>query len=452
MSKNKAHILLVDDDLAHRTMLRAHLSADGYEVTEADDGDVGVHLVAEREFDLVLLDLKMKRMGGMEALPLIKEKKPSLPVLIITAFSSVESAVEAMKKGAFDYVTKPIDLGELQIVMARALHFEKLQKENDQLKERIGERYKFSSIIGQSEAMQKVFGTLCMVAPADATVLITGASGTGKELIANAVHQNSPRSEGPFIKLNCAALHENLLESELFGHEKGAFTGASDQRKGRFELAHNGTLFLDEIGDLSLPTQAKILRVLQEGEFERLGGTETIKVDVRLLAATHKNLAKMVETNEFRQDLFFRLNVVPIELPSLKDRPEDVPLLVQHFLELYREKNRKNIRGIDNAAMDRLVGYSWPGNIRELENTMERAVILCLGEQITEQELPVAMRNEPAAPGTVPRAGTTLKAMERQLIQLTLQQTEGNRTKAAELLGITRQTLQNKIKEYELTS
>lgn len=451
MTPKTTRLLLVDDEVGHRTMLRAHLARAGFDVTEADDGDVAVHLAGEREFQLVLLDLKMKRMGGMEALERLQEAHPALPVVIITAFSSVESAVEAMKKGAFDYITKPVNITELKMTIERALRFDRLQQENDQLKERIGERYNFENIIGQSAAMQQVFETLAMVAPADATVLITGASGTGKELIANAVHQNSARAKGPFIKLNCAALHENLLESELFGHEKGAFTGASDQRKGRFELAHNGTLFLDEIGDLSLPTQAKILRVLQEGEFERLGGAETIKVDVRLLAATHKNLARMVETGEFRQDLFFRLNVVPIELPSLSDRPDDIPLLVQHFLQVYREKNRKDIRGIDGTAMDRMVSYAWPGNIRELENTIERAVILCLGEQITEQELPPALRPEGEAPAPrVSVQGGTLKDLEREAIRRALDQTGGNRTKTAEVLGITRPTLRKKLKDYKL--
>jgi len=451
MSNDSPKILLVDDEVGHRTMLRAHLARAGYAVTEADDGDVAVHLAEQHPFDLVLLDLKMKRMGGMEALQLLQQSHPVLPVIIITAFSSVESAVEAMKKGARDYVTKPVNIAELKLTLERALHYEQLQQENASLRQRLDERFDFGRIIGRSAAMQRVFETLAMVAPTDATVLITGESGTGKELIANAVHQNSPRKVGPFVKVNCAALHENLLESELFGHEKGAFTGAEKQRKGRFELAHKGTLFLDEIGDLSLTTQAKILRVLQEGEFERLGGTETIRVDVRLLTATHKPLAQMVEAGSFRQDLYFRLNVVPIELPPLRERSEDIPLLARHFLEQYREKNRKNIRGIEPGAMERLTGHGWPGNIRELENTIERAVILCPGETITVHELPAALRNSSGAPGAVPLPGTTLKAMERQLILATLEETEGNRTRAAELLGITRQTLQNKLKEYDLS-
>ena len=453
MRNETATLLLVDDDAAHRTMLKAHLSGEGYEIVEADDGDVAIHLAREREIDLVLLDLKMKRIGGMVALAAIQEAKPKLPVIIITAFSSVENAVEAMKKGAFDYVTKPVDAVELTLTVERALSFERLQQENDALKERLGDKFNIGSIIGASRPMRELFETLAMVAPSDATVLITGESVTGKELLANAVHQNSPRQGGPFVKVNCAALHENLLESELFGHEKGAFTGATETRKGRFELAHKGTLFLDEIGDMSPTTQAKILRMLQEGEFERLGGTKTIKVDVRLVAATHRNLEKMIEEGGFRQDLFFRLSVVPLHLPPLRERPEDIPPLAEHFLKRYASKNRKDIRAFHPEALEALVAYAWPGNIRELENAIERAVILCLTEQITLRELPTAIRQaaESSERPAVPRPGMTLREMEKDLIRITLQKTEGNRTRAAEILGITRQTLQNKLKEYNLT-
>jgi two-component system response regulator HydG len=450
MAPSKAVLLLVDDDTAHRTMLKAHLGAAGYGIVEADDGDVAIHLAKEREVDLVLLDLKMKRVGGMEALEAIREAKPALPVIMITAFSSVESAVEAMRKGAFDYVTKPVDVDELTLTVDRALAFDRLQQENASLKERLGEKFDFGNIIGASRPMREMFETLALVAPSDATVLITGESGTGKELVAGAAHHNSARSDGPFIKVNCAALHENLLESELFGHEKGAFTGAGEQRKGRFELAHKGTLFLDEIGDMSSTTQAKVLRVLQEGEFERVGGSKTLRVDVRVVAATHKNLEKMVEEGAFRQDLFFRLNVVPLHLPALRDRPEDIPPLAEHFLRLYSTKNRKDIRSFHPEAMEALLAYRWPGNIRELENTIERAAILCLGEQIGLRELPVAVRQsaESGERPAVPRAGMTLKEMEKELILSTLKKTDGNRTRAAEILDITRQTLQNKLKEY----
>lgn len=447
-------LLLVDDDVAHRTMLKAHLAGEGYQIVEADDGDIGVHLVKQRVVDLVLLDLKMKRMGGMEALAEILKLKPELPVIIITAFSSVENAVAAIKEGAFDYVTKPIDSEALLLTVKRALQYKHLQQENEELKQRLGEKFNLGALIGSSQPMQELAETLALVAPSDATVLITGESGTGKELVARAVHHNSLRSAASFIKVNCAALHENLLESELFGHEKGAFTGAAEQRKGRFELADNGTLFLDEIGDMSPTTQAKILRVLQEGEFERLGGTATIKVDVRLVAATHKDLQQMIEAGQFRQDLFFRLSVVPLHLPPLRERPMDIPTLAQHFLSRFCEKNRKDIRSFQAESLEALLAYPWPGNIRELENAIERAVILCLDEQILLQHLPLQVRQAYSADGDRPfaiRPGVTLKGMEKELILSTLKQTENNRTRAAEVLGVSRQTLQNKLREYGLT-
>ena len=451
---NELTLLLVDDDVAHRTMLKAHLAGEGYQIVEADDGDIGVHLVKQRNIDLVLLDLKMKRMGGMEALAEILQLKPELPVIIITAFSSVENAVAAIKEGAFDYVTKPIDSDALLLTVRRALEYKHLQQENISLKQQLGEKFDLGPLIGSSQPMQELAETLALVAPSDATVLITGESGTGKELVAGAVHHNSSRRQGSFVKINCAALHENLLESELFGHEKGAFTGAAEQRKGRFELADKGTLFLDEIGDMSLTTQAKILRVLQEGGFERLGGTQTIKVDVRLIAATHKNLQQMITDGSFRQDLFFRLSVVPLHLPPLRERPMDIPTLAQHFLGRYCEKNRKDIRSFQAEALEALLVYRWPGNIRELENAIERAVILCLDEKILLQHLPLQVRQAYSADGDRPfaiRPGVTLKNMEKELILSTLKQTENNRTRAAEILGVTRQTLQNKLKEYRLT-
>ncbi len=447
-------ILLVDDDRAHRTMLRVNLQGAGYETVEVGDGDQVLDALADHEVDLILLDLKMRRMGGIETLEMLREHGRVEPVIVITAFSSVESAVEAMKHGAADYVTKPVDIDALQLTIERTLDVEALREENAALRQRLGEQFDFGNIIGRSAAMQKVFETLSLVAPSDATVLVTGESGTGKELIANAIHQNSNRSSGPFIKVNCAALHENLLESELFGHEKGSFTGADRQRKGRFELASHGTLFLDEIGDMSMQTQAKILRVLQEGELERLGGSETVKVDVRLIAATHRDLDKMVAEGTFRQDLFFRLSVVPVELPPLRERSEDIPLLADFFLKRYSKKNRKDIKGFHPQALVLLARYAWPGNIRELENSIERAVILCLGEQITPRELPPQMVPEDfvrsVADPAVPATGLTLKDVEREVIRATLEQTGGNRSRAAKLLGIARQTLLNKIREYGL--
>lgn len=447
-------ILLADDDKAHRAMLKANLSGAAFNILEVDDGDQVLATLADHDIDLILLDLKMERMDGLATLSALDAANIRVPVIVITAFSSVESAVVAMKRGAFDYVTKPIDMDELQLIIAKALHVEQLEQENIHLKERLLENFSFANIIGSSKVMQEMFATLSMVAPTDATVLIGGESGTGKELIANALHQTSSRKDGPFIKVNCAALHENLLESELFGHEKGAFTGATEQRKGRFELAHRGTLFLDEIGDMTLPTQAKILRVLQEGEIERLGGSKTINVDVRLVAASHRDLEAMVEQGEFRQDLFFRLSVVPIILPPLRERGSDIPDLARYFLKRYAQKNKKDIRTIHPQALNLLMHHDWPGNIRELENCMERAVILCQGEQITPKELPPQLnphglhQADTTLSGTT--SGLTLRDMEREMIRASLEETAGNKSQAAKNLGIARQTLLNKIKEYGL--
>ncbi len=434
-------------------MLKVNLTEAGYEVIEADDGDQVLSTLAKYEVDLILMDLKMQRMDGLEAIKLLQKNGRPEPVVVITAFSSVESAVKAMQCGAMDYVTKPVDIESLKITVARALNFEALRGENKELRKRLGEQFDFQNIIGRSPAMEKLFETLALVAPSDATVLINGESGTGKELIAGALHHNSKRKEKPLIKVNCAALNENLLESELFGHEKGAFTGADSRRKGRFELASTGTLFLDEIGDMSAQTQAKILRVLQEGELERLGGSDTIRVDVRLVAATHRDLNEMVEEGTFRQDLFFRLSVVPIELPPLRQRTEDIPALADFFLKRYAKKNQKDIKGFHPQALMLLARYSWPGNIRELENSIERAVILCLGEQVTPRELPPQMVPDDFETVEAPLSAEgdlSLKDVEREAIRTTLDRTDGNKSRTAKILGIARQTLLNKIKGYGL--
>jgi len=445
-------ILLVDDDAAHRTMLKVNLLGEGYHVEELSDGDEVLPYLKHKEVDLILLDMKMERMDGLTTLSVLLQTGYDYPVIVLTAFSSVETAVDAMRKGAFDYISKPVHIDELKILITRALSFRSLSDENKQLKSRLGEKFSYHNIIGKSSAMQQMFTTLSMVAPTDATVLITGESGTGKELVANALHHNSLRRDRPFIKLNCAALNENLLESELFGHESGAFTGAAGRRKGRFEMANKGTLFLDEIGDMSLQTQAKILRVLQGGEFERLGGAETIRVDVRLLAATHKDLQAMIVEGKFRQDLYFRLSVVPVNLPALRERNMDIPELANHFLSRFAEKNRKDIKDIHPEALNLLMQYEWPGNIRELENTVERAVILCLGEQITPQELPPHLLSEDVREmrTTQPDDSFTLRDMEREVIRSTLEKTGNNKSQTAKRLGVARQTLLNKIKEYGL--
>ncbi|MBU1418652.1 MAG: sigma-54 dependent transcriptional regulator [Proteobacteria bacterium] len=450
--QGKKRILLVDDDVAHRTMLKVNLSGEHFHILEADDGDQVILFLERNSCDLILLDMKMARMDGLATLKALQETVyASIPVIVLTAFSSVDTAVKAMREGAYDYVAKPVDLEELRLVIEKALSFQEIKDENDRLKKRLERRFSFGNMIGSSSAMKELFATLELVAPSDATVLITGESGTGKELVASALHQQSRRCRFPFVKVNCAALNENLLESELFGHESGAFTGAVSQRKGRFEQADKGTLFLDEIGDMSLPTQAKILRVLQEGELDRLGGSETIAVDVRLLAATHRNLQQMIEEGTFRQDLFFRLSVVPVELPPLRERRKDIPDLLTLFLDRYAEKNRKDIKGFHPEVLRIFLSYDWPGNIRELENTVERAVILCPGEQITVRELPSQLLPAGSVDET-PHATTplTLRDMEREMIRATLAQHKGNRSKTAKILGVARQTLLNKLKEYDL--
>ena len=451
----KPKILVVDDDESHRIMLRAVLKEEGYHVTEAADGTDAVKAVETEAFDVILMDIRMTNMDGIEALTEIRKISPLVPVLIMTAYASVKTAVEALKAGAFDYVTKPLDIEELKILIEKGLENYHLRTENLALKERIGDRFDFSRIIGRSGKMIALLDTLAMVAPSDATVLIMGESGTGKEVIANAIHHNSPRAGQPFIKVSCAALPETLLESELFGHEKGAFTGAVSRREGRFQLAHRGTIFLDEVGEMSPALQTKLLRVLQEKEFEPLGSARTIKVDIRVIAATNKDLTKEVKEGRFREDLYYRLNVVPITMPPLRERKEDIPPLADHFLAVYREKNRKPLKGISGKALDLLVRYDWPGNIRELENCIERAVIMAREEMITPVDFPSQIQRlsgEGAKEGSAIPYGMSLAEMERELIVKTLAETGGNRTRASEVLGINRRTLQNKLKEYGLNT
>jgi two-component system response regulator HydG len=450
--KEKPRILVVDDEESHRIMLRAVLRDEGYEVAEATDGAEAVKAVEQQPFDLILLDLRMTTMDGIEALAEVRKISPLVPVLIMTAYASVKTAVEALKAGAFEYLTKPLDTDELKILMEKALEFYHLRTENMALKERLGDRFDFSKIIGRSPKMKEVFETLSLVSPTDATVLILGESGTGKELVANSIHQNSKRSSQPFIKVSCAALPETLLESELFGHEKGAFTGAIARREGRFQLAHRGSLFLDEVGEMSPATQAKLLRVLQEKEFEPLGSPRTLKVDVRVIAATNKNLEREVKEGRFREDLFYRLNVVPISLPPLRERKEDIPVLAARFFAIYRDKNKKELRDLSGKALDLLTRYDWPGNIRELENCIERAVILARGEVIAPADLPPGIQalssGDKELAGLALPSGISLQEVEKTLILKTLEDTGGNRTRAAEILGINRRTLQNKLKEY----
>lgn len=448
--KDKGIVLVVDDDKAHRTMLRTLLSGWGYPVMEADDGDTATEKVREQAFDLILMDIRMMRVSGLEALHAIKEINPAIPVIIMTAFSSVESAVEALKKGAYDYLTKPLDFDELKIVIERAMEHRQLREENRQLRANLGSQFDQGSIIGRSEAMVRLMETVAQVAPSDATALLTGDSGTGKELIAGAIHFNSMRKNGPFVKINCAAITETLLESELFGHERGSFTGADRRKEGKFRQADGGTLFLDEVSEMSLAMQVKLLRVLQEREVVRVGGDEVIGVDVRVIAATNKNLWEEIEAGRFRDDLFYRLNVVSINVPPLSERREDIPLLAQHFLTMFSEKNHKNIKGFTPQAMDQLMKHEWPGNIRELMNVIERAVVLTRAEYLDEQELVLMSRNatlpQHDVTGTVP-----LEEVEKSTVLKTLALTGGNKSETARRLGITRKTLREKLKKYGST-
>ena len=447
----KPRILVVDDEESHRIMLRAVLKEEGYEVSEASDGTEAVKAVEQEPFDLILMDIRMRTMDGIEALGEIRKISPLVPVLIMTAYASVKTAVEALKAGAFDYLTKPLDTDELKILIEKALEIYHLRAENVALKERLGDRFNFSKIIGRSPKMKEVFDILSLVSPTDATVLILGESGTGKELVANSIHHNSPRASQSFIKVSCAALPETLLEGELFGHEKGAFTGAIARREGRFQLAHRGTIFLDEVGEMSVTTQTKLLRVLQEKEFEPLGSTRTVKADVRVIAASNKDLEREVKEGRFREDLFYRLNVVPVSLPPLRERKDDIPALAAHFFAIYRDKNRKELKDISGKAMDLLTRYDWPGNIRELENGIERAVILARGEIIAPADLPPiiqALSKDREIQGLNLPSGISIQEVGKALILKTLEDTGGNRSRAAEILGINRRTLQNKLKEY----
>lgn len=437
-------ILVVDDDLAHRTMLRTLLSGWGYTVVDVDDGEGAIGEAREKPFDLILMDIRMIRVSGLEALATIKAYNPAIPILIMTAYASVETAVEALKSGAYDYLTKPLDFTELRLTMERAMDHSRLKEENQLLRETLSNRFDRVNLIGRSRPMTKLLETVALVAPAEATVLITGESGTGKEMIAGAIHFNSPRRGGPFIKINCAALAETLLESELFGHEKGAFTGADRRKEGKFRQAEGGTLLLDEVSEMSLAMQVKLLRVLQEREITRVGGEEAIKIDVRLIAATNRDLISIVEAGRFREDLYYRLNVVNLEVPSLKERKEDIPLIAQHYLKLFADKNHKTIKGFTPQAMDRLLKYIWPGNVRELINAVERCVVLSRSEYLTAEEL-LFLRDK-----TTPEEPQSLEEVERDTILKILKMAGGNKSEAARQLGITRRTLHKKLKSYGL--
>lgn len=455
-SERPIKILIVDDDPGHLATLKTITRSWGYAVQTADDGAEGVELVKSEPMDLVLMDVRMTKMSGIEALEKITAYNPSIPVIIMTAYSSVESAVEALKTGAYDYLMKPLDFEVLKLTLERAHDHAGLKAENRLLKEQLRADLDTTNIIGKSQSMKELMDMLAMAAPSEATVLITGESGTGKELIARSLHLNSPRKNYPLVVVNCAAITETLLESELFGHEKGAFTGADKRREGRFMQANGGTIFLDEIGEMSSTMQAKLLRVLQEREIQRVGGDQVLQVDVRIVAATNRDLEQEVAQGRFREDLYYRLNVIALNIPPLRDRLDDIPLLAQHFLEKYAARNRKTAKGFSPLAMDMLIKYAWPGNVRELENIVERAVILMTGEHVTEKQLPSNIVREhgggsPIELGaTAPAEGglRSLEDIEKEAILNALKATAGNKSETARRLGITRKTLHNKLKTY----
>jgi len=441
-------VLVADDESGVRESVGRVLRHEGFRVIAAEDGDAALAALREGGVDLLLADLRMPGLDGLELLRAAKLLTPEVEIVVLSGHGTVEEAVAAMKEGAYDFLTKPFERAQLVRTVRQALEHRALLLRNRSLQRRLDELVGAGEIIGESAAIRQVLALVSQVAPTAATVLIQGESGTGKELVAHALHDGSPRRGLPFIRVNCAALPEALLESELFGYERGAFTGAGTRKQGRFELADGGTLLLDEAGDLSAATQAKLLRVLQEGEFERLGGTKTLKVDVRLVAATNQDLALLVKERRFREDLYYRLNVIAIEIPPLRQRAEDIPLLAGHFLRVYAAKNRREIDGFTEAALGQLRAYPWPGNVRELEHAVERAVILTRGKLVDLVDLPPAVSQvEPAARVIPIPLGMPLSEVEQRLIEETLRLTKGNKELAAKFLGIASRTIYRKLKE-----
>ena len=446
---SRSRILVIDDELNIREALVTLLEKQQYRVRGSGTAEEALEELEATTADLILTDLKMPGMGGMEFLRQLKQRWPEIEVLVMTAFGSIETAVEAMRCGAYDYLTKPIDRERLAVVVEKALERRALACENKQLKDRLETRTRFDQMVGESEPMQRMYSLVEMVADSDVTVLLTGESGTGKELVARAIHHKSHRANGPFVSLNCGALPENLFESELFGYEKGAFTGATTNKMGRFELADGGTLLLDEVGELSLKSQVDFLRVLETKEFRRLGGTKIVEVDTRIVAATNRNLEAAVKEGAFREDLYYRLNVVPIHLPPLRERGEDIPLLVDRFMKEFSAQHRREPKEISRPAMRLLRLYAWPGNIRQLRNLIERLVVTVKDAVIKPEHLPEEVQaSRDDARTMVVSLGSPLKEIEREAIRRTLVEVTNHREKAAELLGISLRALQYKIKEY----
>lgn len=448
----KFTILVIDDEKNIREGLGAAFEMEGYEVRLASNGQEGLDQIAKGDIDLVVTDLRMDGISGEEVLRRVTTQNPGIPVIVLTGHGSIDAAVDAMRNGAYDFLTKPLNLDQLLMIAKRALQGRELSLQHKELKAQVDQTKSLEGMIGKSAAMQKIAELIKKVAPSKASVLITGESGVGKEVVADAIHALSGRKDHECVKVHCAALSETLLESELFGHEKGAYTGADQMAKGRFELAHNSTIFLDEIGEIDQATQVKLLRVLQEKKFERVGGSQTIEVDVRVVAATNKNLEELVKQGKFREDLFYRLNVVRIEVPPLRERKDDIPLLIAHFLKEFEAEAKdlgKTITGVDSRARSALYKYDWPGNIRELRNCIESAVVMCSGGEITLDDLPPTISKATAAENITIPAGSTLEEAEKIVIEQTLAANKGNKSKTAELLGIGRKTLQRKLGEPE---
>lgn len=448
-SMTKPRLLLIDDDKNALDGLMKILAQDGYPVSGVLSGYEALNLLSKKNFDIIVTDMKLPGIGGLSLIRELRKKEEPVAIVVITAYSSVKTAVEAIKCGADDYLTKPINVEELELVLEKLWERQQLIAQNRLLKEKLKDKYKFSELVGSTPQMQRIFKMVEDVAPSTASILILGETGTGKELVANAIHYQSDRTCMPFIALHCAALSEGVLESELFGHEKGAFTGAVQSRKGRFELADGGTLFLDEVGEMSLKVQVKLLRVLEKGEFERVGGEKTVKVDVRLIAATNRDLEKEVSEGRFREDLFYRLNVITIHLPPLRERREDIPILSNFFIIKYIKKYKKEIKGFAPEAMEALYTYHWPGNVRELENVIERGVVLCKKSMITVDQLPknIVPDKEDITMIKIP-LGISLKEAEKEIIQKTLLMAHSNKKEAAKILGISTRKIEYKVKEW----
>jgi two-component system response regulator HydG len=445
---DKKTILVVEDDRTVGESLRSLLKRKGYTIHLASHGKEALQVFRQKTVDLVITDLVMPRMDGMELLQAVKDLKPETEAIVISAQGTIEKAVQAMRLGAFDFIEKPINPRVISMVVERALEKQALVLQNRDLRSQLEDKFHFRNIIGKSREMTRVFDLIRHIAPYGSSVLILGESGTGKELIANAIHYHSPRAKMPFIKVSCASLSEGIIESELFGHEKGAFTGAILSRKGRFEMAHHGTLFLDEVEDIPLATQIKLLRVLQEGEFERVGGNRTIRVDIRILGASNRDLQEAVRSGTFREDLYYRLNVVTIKLPPLRERRDDIPFLVSFFIEKYNRKHGMKVKGVSQRAMSLLTDYEWTGNVRELENTIESIMVVHHPGLIDLSHLPPTVRHFSVSPEVIPvRIGTPLEEIEREVLLKTLKATKGNKRRAADLLGINVRTIHRKLED-----